>query len=471
MPTYYVRPPGGTYGAENGTSYDNAFDGLASVSGLVAGDTLYVCGTHGGGWTPAFSGSSGNPITVRFDYAADLGYLTFSGAGTTLNINGISHVTFKGVKIPAAGTTAGILIQGTTANIILDDPEVAGGNTRCIYILGNTHTGWEINRPIVTAGDGAVTSGIAKQAIYIWGNNATAGTTGKIVSPVVRSSATSIASDATNFVGIQIEDWNGIDGRNGEGLEIHGFHTGLRLVDSDSNLLKVKLIKDCDNGGLKSDLTGGGYGATLQASSTLNHIYGGEYDSNYQGYVDSSTAGGNLHYGAWHHDHTVNGISIVATGAALTEVYNFTIDHHPIDIEGHGFVVQNGGAATNVKTRNGHIVCDKAGANVQCVAISGTFSQIDIDYMNYYATNGASLGQIDVTEYVTFDAWKTALALKAGVIGDDVNSTNVSTLTDNGQKWWTAARPIGSDHQPFPDFNITRGGTQNRTAPFHPLEL
>ena len=47
---WYVRPLGGDYGTENGTSYANAFDGDADAWALSAdidsGDRVYICGTH-----------------------------------------------------------------------------------------------------------------------------------------------------------------------------------------------------------------------------------------------------------------------------------------------------------------------------------------------------------------------------------------------------------------------------------------
>ena len=90
--TWYVRPSGGSYGSENGTSYANAWDGLKSIvfgpGGVEAGDTLYVCGTHeytmtsGGALTEqalvriSESGYSDQyPITIRMDYAGDTGYV------------------------------------------------------------------------------------------------------------------------------------------------------------------------------------------------------------------------------------------------------------------------------------------------------------------------------------------------------------------------------------------------------------
>lgn len=70
MSSWYVRPAGGSYGAENGTSFENAWDGFGNVTwgggGVVAGDTLYVYGTH---FEPVVIGASGsvvNPVTMEF---------------------------------------------------------------------------------------------------------------------------------------------------------------------------------------------------------------------------------------------------------------------------------------------------------------------------------------------------------------------------------------------------------------------
>ena len=48
--TWFVRPVGGDYGLENGTSHTNAWDGLLNVvwgaGGVQPGDTLWISGTH-----------------------------------------------------------------------------------------------------------------------------------------------------------------------------------------------------------------------------------------------------------------------------------------------------------------------------------------------------------------------------------------------------------------------------------------
>ncbi|MDD3925951.1 MAG: hypothetical protein PHT33_04770, partial [bacterium] len=77
--TWYVRPAGGSYGLENGTSYDNAWDGFGRIvwgsSGVTAGDTLYVCGNHYQTMTVGATGASGSPITIRGDYAISAGVI------------------------------------------------------------------------------------------------------------------------------------------------------------------------------------------------------------------------------------------------------------------------------------------------------------------------------------------------------------------------------------------------------------
>jgi len=84
---WYVRPVGGVYGNEDGTSYENAWDGLKSVvwgpGGVEAGDNLYVCGLHLFPYTAkssltttmyiTASGTAESRITIRGDYPGDQG--------------------------------------------------------------------------------------------------------------------------------------------------------------------------------------------------------------------------------------------------------------------------------------------------------------------------------------------------------------------------------------------------------------
>jgi Concanavalin A-like lectin/glucanases superfamily len=81
--TWYVRPNGGSYGTENGTSYANAWDGFSNIvwgtNGVVAGDTLYICGAHLDTYLDVgASGSEGALITIRGDYSNDPGSIDAS---------------------------------------------------------------------------------------------------------------------------------------------------------------------------------------------------------------------------------------------------------------------------------------------------------------------------------------------------------------------------------------------------------
>jgi len=85
---WYVRPAGGNYGAENGTSYANAWDGLKNVvwgtGGVIAGDTLYICGLHVMIYDPYYANriitpiggsSESTRVTIRGDYAGEPGVM------------------------------------------------------------------------------------------------------------------------------------------------------------------------------------------------------------------------------------------------------------------------------------------------------------------------------------------------------------------------------------------------------------
>ncbi len=75
---WFVRPAGGSYGTEDGTSYANAWDGLMNVNwaDISAGDTLYLCGAHINTYnsgelgtdyyfTPGATGTEADPITIK----------------------------------------------------------------------------------------------------------------------------------------------------------------------------------------------------------------------------------------------------------------------------------------------------------------------------------------------------------------------------------------------------------------------
>ena len=74
--SHYVRPNGGSYGAEDGTDWDNAFDGMPST--MIRGDTYYVAGGSypAPGWYLNDAESGTDVITIKKANAADCSGVT-----------------------------------------------------------------------------------------------------------------------------------------------------------------------------------------------------------------------------------------------------------------------------------------------------------------------------------------------------------------------------------------------------------
>jgi len=114
---WYVRPSGGSYGSEDGTSYENAWDGFINIdwSKIQPGDTLWLDGNstyneflwiHG-------SGTASSPITIRGDYggkatidatnASNKNFCIYDNAGHDGLI--IENLELTGYKIAAINLT------------------------------------------------------------------------------------------------------------------------------------------------------------------------------------------------------------------------------------------------------------------------------------------------------------------------------------------------------------------------------
>ncbi|MDY6950023.1 MAG: right-handed parallel beta-helix repeat-containing protein [Thermodesulfobacteriota bacterium] len=124
--TFFVRPAGGDYGLENGTSYANAWDGFTKISwgsgsevGKVdAGDTLYICGTHRESLNVGSSGASGKVITVRGDFRSDPGILD-GALEQCIRFDRKNHLTFYGLTVKNSRT--GLASYHGCNNITVDN--------------------------------------------------------------------------------------------------------------------------------------------------------------------------------------------------------------------------------------------------------------------------------------------------------------------------------------------------------------
>lgn len=98
---WYARDDAGEYGAEDGTSYEAAFDGTADISwaGITCDDTLYICGEHHRSAANQFTinkvCTSDQSLTISFDCPGDPGSINgifdfpaFDVEGTWTNHSG-----------------------------------------------------------------------------------------------------------------------------------------------------------------------------------------------------------------------------------------------------------------------------------------------------------------------------------------------------------------------------------------------
>jgi parallel beta-helix repeat protein len=143
---FYIRPLGGSYGSEDGSSYDNAWDGFnniawgSGVGAVGAGDTLYVCGTHNQKLTVGASGTdSGNMVTIRGDCPGDLALIDINDVEAEYNaihIDGDDYVHIYDIDCTDTYQNVVYITSGAQHNKI-ENCEISYGGGNCIYIAGS----------------------------------------------------------------------------------------------------------------------------------------------------------------------------------------------------------------------------------------------------------------------------------------------------------------------------------------------
>ena len=140
---WYVRPNGGAYGTEVGTSWTNAYDGFSDITwaSIAAGDTIWVAGgTYTGALNIQKTASSGSPIAIR---RARSDAIECTGAAGWSS--GFDSLITQQQGSMDLGTSSWIIISGRTT---------ASGGTHTINPSRGARHGWLMTRMGLTAGNG-----------------------------------------------------------------------------------------------------------------------------------------------------------------------------------------------------------------------------------------------------------------------------------------------------------------------------
>lgn len=178
MTTWHVRPDASHGGTNDGTSYDDAWQGWSEIvwggAGVVGGDTLIVYGAHlysAAINVGAHGGSSVETIcTIQGDDGASISF-TANGAflQNTRAWTRITNLTINASTTGASNNNC-IFVTDSATNCKYDNNTLTGGGTAACFSLygadGQDHTDIEISDNTITNGGG--TTGGAIQ----WFNSA-----------------------------------------------------------------------------------------------------------------------------------------------------------------------------------------------------------------------------------------------------------------------------------------------------------
>ena len=266
--TWYCRPVGAEYGAEDGTTYATAYDGPGDITwgvgGVVAGDTLYMCGVHVAYFNVGASGSTGNPITIRFDYPGDPGSNEVAG-GTAhaIRMSGVNYITIIGDSTYVGGVLSG----GTTNGVGVIS---AGTNIKLQYLTLKDNT---VNGVQFAGANGEISY------CKIYGND-----------------QKGISSGAANNLWVHhnsVHDNGTVGENNHDGIFVGSISTGVIVEYND-------VYNQLGNQGTGIDFSGSAGGSST-ATVRYNKIYNGAGNgmsaSGEAGNTDTLTAYSNLIYG------------------------------------------------------------------------------------------------------------------------------------------------------------------------------
>lgn len=314
---YRVRPSTGEYGLEDGSSYDNAFDGFSDISGPTAGDRVYICGTFDEQLTIGVSLSG---VEFSWDCPEEAGVIDRNNANAS---KGVSN----------NGTSTDVILTNPVIHEVDDYAIILDSGNSSVY-MGWTITGGDISTCTDSAqtciryvGTNVTIQNVTIHDCYtdcIWGKGASA----KILNNTVYDVA---QTGANSGDGIQISE--SVDGTviRGNVINHDDYDSKYCIISTGTGVVRIE-GNTCVRG--TGYTTGAGIYIESNAEILGNRVTGGVY--NYQ-CANASSTPKCLIAGNWGYNATTYSVSI-GNNSTSAEIYNNVLIGKPVNVNNTGAV-------------------------------------------------------------------------------------------------------------------------------------
>lgn len=259
----------------------------------------------------------------------------------------------------------------------------------------------------------------------------------------------------------------------GTGIQDSGSSAGSYIIYNDSGYNGIY--------GLQSD----GGAATIALNETHNNqeiVQGGVGDSG--GGLALTGGSSSIAYGNYSHDNADDGCDIEGVGTATQVFGNRFIDNGYNKSDGCGIEIAANVAAIQTICAN-----EFSGNNNRGLSIADDLAHV-VKNNNFHDEGSIGLWIADNyganLDVANNNFYNNATDVRTGGTGSytpvndtavdpDLDSDGVPSSTSDligaGVKWWSGSRPIGSNGEPYPDWDIDIGGAQSKHSIHHPSNL
>jgi hypothetical protein len=514
MTAWYVRPDTSHSVTRNGTSYATAWGSWSEIvwggTGVVAGDTLYLCGAHTytAQTTIGAHGatSDANRTTIRGDYAADPGSITFTGAAWIDSVrNYTSLVNLRIIGTTTAGYNC--IYQSASAGFVADGCTFSGADNGITLGSGTAftscsirncafsgHTNAAINQSISTASvnsAGIIVSGNVIHDTGFYGIQLSIATaaldTARLTDYLVSGNTVYNTPGASIYLRACKNDTTTVPGIYSAGLVISGNtvyncgtvagasgkHGGLLVMGFSSPLVTGNTVRD-------TYVTGAGIQTAKNLSptitfNTISGIRSGTDAASYQGgypidgngiFFDNLTIGG-LAFGNHVSDLVSTGDPNSGCGLAIWTATGASYIGNVVENCNRGVFYGRAEETGNVVQNNTFIDCDVGIWKVGTSALTGNITVNNNILHN--CTTGFSMGANPsiTADYNNVYGHVTAYSgISAGANDKSVDPLLTSYYKPTAASLLASASPLGgSDFYGIPFKSTPNFGAVETTTP------